>query len=377
MFKRSPGASVPPAPETPKESPAAMVKRVEAELAAQRLRDAYAEERRIANAALAAERAEIVSVEAITVQTESAARRSERVEKVTNYSPLIVINLLAIVGQFGYFAENLTPTFGDVFGPIVAGLAAGALELISLFIGYHALLAMRRRDSAFGLLIASIGVAGLVAYMNYSHFSPELDRPTIAGLAFGLFSFIAPFLWRIKIRSDHRDELVANGEIDRRGLKLNRSRLIWHPIKSLKVIRHAAWTGETDPETAVHDWENTKAPRTIEDEIDRLEGEMIRAQIENARRDSESSDVSISARAPRAITSSNGYPTHHPKWNEAISKYAASVDSGTPLKVYELADEIGMTNRVLAGAAKRYVDNQMKGRNREHHYGSDLSSETA
>lgn len=399
-----------PSPQTlakPAESPKAMLARVEAELAAQRLRDQYAEERVIRDAQITVERVKAESADTVTVQTEKAVRRQAATDKLINYGPLVIISGLAIIGQCGSFGEILKPVFGDVLGSVLGGLCAVALEMIALFLGLHALKALRRKDSAAGLLFAATIVAGIVAYMNYSHFAGDgHGKSYIVAWTFALFSFVAPFMWRIKIRSDHRDELVANGEIDKRGLRLERSRLLWHPIDSLKVMSHAAWTGERDRDKAVADWEARRDAKRTQKEERRAEKEankpdkgtkvatvedvtILQAMIENLKHDmNDAADADETPELPydpngiprpRAITiGSNGYNTNHPQWDKGVAIYEASIDSRNPLTQADLARELGMSNRVLAGQIQKFVrERNGKKVNGVSHDGADLSPETA
>jgi hypothetical protein len=381
MFRNIFVKNVKPTPKT--ESPAQMLKRVEAEAEAERVRMKLADERRERESRINAERVAALQNDTITAKTESAIKREELFERVINYSPLVIISGLAITGQFGSFSKFLTPTFGAGLAEIVAGLMAFGLELIALFLGLHAMKALRRKDSAAGLLIAATLVAGLVAYLNFDHYRNPDETASIASYAFALFSFIAPFLWRVKIRSDHRDELAQNGEIDKRGLKLPRVMWAMHPIKSYKVYRHAAWTGQRDPELAVKDWE-----ATIKDQPVKVKGataqdlDMLYALVENLKIDlhetSEKPEITTPQRV--AITSGHGSEIEklmrHPKWNDGVAIFSASVDSGNQMKVSDLAAELGMTNRALAGKIREFV---LSGKERDSgdHDGSDLAAETA
>lgn len=363
----------------PTESPSAMIKRVEAEIKAAELLAQHNDRMRVLHETIAVQRAEVLSADAITVKTERQARNEELRDRLINYGPLVVISGLAIIGQYGSFGKILRPVFGSFAGNVVGAFCAVALEMIALFLGLHALKALRRKDSAAGLLFAATAVAGLVAYMNYSHFSAN----HIVGWTFALFSFVAPFLWRIKIKSDHRDELVANGEIDKRGLRLERSRLLWHPIKSLGVMRYAAWTGERDRDLAVKEWEATRDEKRADKASKKIAPEdldMLHAMIEDLKIDLAGTDEPVAPMITRtsnrpAITAngSNGYRTDHPKWNEGVALFEASFDSGNPLKQQELANELGMSNRVLAGQIQRYVT-ERNGK-RHDHDGSDLAAE--
>lgn len=356
------------------ESPAAMLKRVESEIKADEMRAEYAARKANAARSLASTHAETIKVEAETINTVKAERREAMIARLLNFGPLVIISGLAITGQYGKFQAVFAGQLGDVLAYVVAALCAVGLEMIALFLGYHGMRALRRKDSAAGLLLGATIVAGLVAWMNFDYFGGWV------GLTFGLFSFVGPFLWRTKIRSEHRDELAQNGEIELRGLKLPRVMWVMHPIKSFKVYRHAAWTGVRDVTLAITQWQTSVTPVTPEaEDIDVLEAmiENIRIDMVNAHGVQFDDSHEIEIRKPLELTSngsSNGFPISHPKWNDMVSTFAASLDAGTPMKVAELAQHFGLTNRVVAGKAVQYVKER---KNSVRHDGSDLTPETA
>jgi hypothetical protein len=362
------------------ESPSAMLKRVEAEIKASELRAEHAARMAEKNREITETRVESIKVEADTIKTIKRERFDTVVSRVINYAPLVIISGLAMTGQYGKFSGYMTAQFGSVVGTFVAALCALALELIALFLGLHGMKALRRKDSAALLLGGATAVAGLVAWMNFSYFGG------IVGTTFALFSFVAPFMWRTKIRSDHRDELASNGEIEKRALKMERVRWMMHPLDSFRVYRHAAWTGQRDIELAVKEWEASKSERQpkISNKIDVTEIDMLHAMIEDIRQTmsdngTELPEIPQRLNNRRAITNGqtvNGYRMDHPKWDEGVSIYEASIDAGQPLKQAELAGELGMSNRVLAGQIQKFVHERNE-RNSERHDGSDLSPETA
>lgn len=378
MFRNLFVKSAKPTPRT--ESPAQMLKRIEAEAEAERVLMKLDDERRERSSRITAERVASLSADAVTAKTESAIRREELFELVINYAPLVIISGLAITGQYGSFSEYLAPTFHG-FAGFIAGLMALGLESIALFLGLHAMKALQRKDSAAGLLFSATLIAGIVAYLNFDHYKTDDGSASIASYAFALFSFVAPFLWRVKIRSDHRNELAANGEIDKRGLKLERVRWMTHPIKSYKVYRLAAWTGQRDVELAVKEWESFKADEPVKIKGVKAEDlDMLYALIENLKIDlqeTEDEKPALGKTERPAITAGVEIERfmRHPKWNEGVAIFSASVDSGNQMKVSDLATELGMTNRALAGKIKDFV---LNGRDSNvSHDGSDLAAETA
>jgi hypothetical protein len=369
---------------TPKiESPAQMLKRVEAEAEAERVQMKLDDERRERASRITAERIAALRNDAVTAKTDNAIKRDELFERVINYAPLVIISGLAITGQYGSFSEYLKPTFGE-FSGVIAALMALGLESIALFLGLHALKALRRKDSAAGLLLSATVIAGIVAYLNFDHYRLDDGTASIASYAFALFSFVAPFLWRVKIRSDHRNELASNGEIDVRGLKLPRVMWAMHPIKSYSVYRHAAWTGQRDVEIAVKEWENETAEKPVKIKgVNAQDLDMLYALVENLKIDlQETTDDTPQIEKPQRVAITSGHGTEierfmrHPKWNDGVAIFSASVDSGNPMKVSDLATELGMTNRALAGKIKEYVTTQGR-QSSVSNDGSDLAAETA
>ena len=210
------------------------------------------------------------------VRAEYRAERASRIAaRVIPYLPLVLVNTMAILGQMGWGRHNLTEIGADPDDPIrwaVAALFAATLESLALFLGYYASKALERRDSAAGLYLAAFVVAGVVGAVNYSHYADHnkviftigpvaIPGPTATAITFGLFSLISPWLWRIHSRAVNRDKLYAAGEIDPRGVKLSLARKFWYPIRSLMVMRYAAWAGITNPSEAIALYEQKRAAR--------------------------------------------------------------------------------------------------------------------
>ncbi len=128
-----------PKPEPKPESPAAMLKRVEAEAEAERIQMKLADEKRERAEKIRAEQIEKITANAITAKTENEIRREQIADKLINFGPLFLISGLAIAGQFGYFGDALSDTFGEIFAKFIGGACALALELIALFLGLHAM----------------------------------------------------------------------------------------------------------------------------------------------------------------------------------------------------------------------------------------------
>lgn len=166
--------------------------------------------------------------------------------------PLLLVNSMAIWGQAGWAYDHLARHLA------VAVLFAAAVESIGVYLSWESHAALMA-DQAAGLLrTGSYGVGGLVGALNYAHFAGDGYRPTAQAVTFGLLSAISPWLWAIRSRSLNRDRLRELGMVDERGLKLSTSRKFWHPLKSLQVIRWAAWSGVTKPADAVSGWEASR-----------------------------------------------------------------------------------------------------------------------
>lgn len=193
------------------------------------------------------------------------------------YVPLVLVNLAAITGQVGWALDHLTiGGSGTALRWFVALMFGSTAESIALFLQFYANRALRNRDSAGALYLGAFVVAGLVASVNFSHWSNP--KPTeffgtvnATAVVFALCSFASPWLWRIHSRAENREILKAAGEIDTRGVKLSLSRKIWHPVWSIQVISFSAWSGTTNPAEAVAEWEAHVAQKKAQKALKRTE----------------------------------------------------------------------------------------------------------
>lgn len=160
--------------------------------------------------------------------------------------PLCLVNFAAVYGQLGYFRTALH------MGTAVALGVSLAIESTGIFLAAQAHAALLSDQSSSMLRLSSYGVAGLAAILNWWHFSQQSPA---AGYTFALLSASSPWLWGVWSRSRNRDRLAQLGLVDERGVKLSLNRKLWWPGRSLGVLRHAAWVGETDPRAAVASWE--------------------------------------------------------------------------------------------------------------------------
>src|SRR5690348_6514139 len=93
--------------------------------------------------------------------------------------PVLLVNAVAFIGQFGYLREHLPwATIGVV-------MAALALESIAIYLQWHAHLAQLANDSALRLRLASYALAVVIGAMNYSHYALPGFKPTAAAVLCG------------------------------------------------------------------------------------------------------------------------------------------------------------------------------------------------
>lgn len=252
------------------------------------------------------------------------------------FAPLVLVNLAAITGQVGWAYNHLEiGDAGSILRAVVAGLFGMTAESIALFLQFYANRALRNRDSAASLYLSAFFVAGLVASLNFSHWSNPAEgeffgTPNATAISFALCSFISPWLWRIKDRAAHREELKNAGEIDVRAVKLSMSRKIMHPLRSFMVIWYASWDGVTSPAEAVANYEKK-----------REEKKALKAE-----RDAQK--TSKKAQKP-SESRTNGDLRQDARYAKGVEIYRKSLEGpGRPLSQRDLADALGMKNRVLA-----------------------------
>lgn len=290
-------------------------------------------------------RNEVAELDSTTEKGKLLATWQARGRKMIPYIPLMLVNGAALQGQFASALDSLKIGDPHTFARIIAAaIYAIAIESIALFLQYYANRALKNRDSAGMLYLSALLVAGIVSAINFSHYYDPKSAvwnvtAQATAYAFGLCSLISPWLWRIHSRAEHREALKAAGEIDSRGVKLSLSRKIWHPVKSLKVIRFNAWTGETNPAKAVEAWEIAQSvQQIIETEEDKVRDEAHKRR-EALKRD----------RQPKRVDNLNGDLRQHPKYADGVDLYRKSLEGpGRPFSQRLLAKELKMANRELA-----------------------------
>lgn len=290
-------------------------------------------------------RRDVAEIDTTTEKIKLVERWQARGRKMIPYIPLGIVNLSALQGQFSWALEHLKVGDPGTFVRVIAALIyAVAVESISLFLQYYANRALKNRDSAGLLYLSAFLVASLVSTINFSHYHDpraqlwDLSAQATA-YAVALCSLISPWLWRIHSRAEHREALKAAGEIDSRGVKLSLSRKIWHPVKSIRVIRFNAWTGETNPTKAVEAWELYQSAQKIVE----IEEDKVRDEAHNRRQ------ALKRQREPKRAEVPNGDLAKHPKYAEGRDLYIESLQGpGRPLSQRGLAKALKMANRDLA-----------------------------
>lgn len=172
--------------------------------------------------------------------------------------PLVLVNTAAIYGQAGWAYSRIT--HGGPGGLLIAVLFACAVESIGIYLAWEAHSALLADQASALLRTGSYAIGLLAGLLNYLHFRPDNVSTAVA---FGALSAISPWLWAVWSRARNRTRLAELGLVDQRGVKLSTSRKAWHPVKSLRVIRWAAWSGVTDPRSAVTGWEATRPDKAV------------------------------------------------------------------------------------------------------------------
>lgn len=165
--------------------------------------------------------------------------------------PLILVNLTAFSGQFGYIRDHV---HWILPGQLMLSIS---IESIALFLTAMAHEALKSEDTAYGLRAMSYFAALIVAALNYSHYSVN-GKPTFLAIATGLCSLASPYLWGVYSRRVSRDSLRAKGLIESRAVRLGTLRWLFWPSRAFPVYRNAIWTGENNPTQAITAWEESE-----------------------------------------------------------------------------------------------------------------------
>lgn len=157
---------------------------------------------------------------------------------------LILVNSAAIWGQAGWALEHVVPAGWDWRAGLALSLGfAAALELIGVFLATAADESEATGQPAGGVRIGSYAVGIVSGGLNLSHWGVT----TAAALAFAFLSAVSPFLWGVWARV-------------RRGRPAAPSRRFWHPIRSVRLIRHMAWHGIVDEADGIVEMELRSVP---------------------------------------------------------------------------------------------------------------------
>lgn len=213
--------------------------------------------------------------------------------------PIVLVNLMALAGQAAWaYGEAIRgPLHGLVALSICAALTFGlTLESIGVYLMLQAHDATMADQSSGSLRLAAYAVAAVMAVLNYDHWS-AYDRAL--GVAFALLSMVSPFLWSVRAKAAHRAQQAARGIVDPAGVKLSTGRKIWHPLRSLGVVRWASWAGEVDPARAVSGWEGARSGQSaplqgqIESAWSAPEIESVPVEGDVIEREAESAEESV------------------------------------------------------------------------------------
>lgn len=160
--------------------------------------------------------------------------------RIATVAALVGVNTFAVAGQASWAYSHLG------HNPWVAAAFAAVLESISLYLTAQATAAMLANDKAATLRLTAYAMAAGMGVMNYVAHAPDW-RPNAMAIAFGLLSASSPWLWTIDARRRHRDELAAEGLIDRRTVKLPGMLWLLYPARAFGMLKLAVWTGENRP----------------------------------------------------------------------------------------------------------------------------------
>lgn len=203
-------------------------------------------------------------------QTESAqtVERSvestqSRIKALAFLVAIILVNIAGLSGQaagmYGQLVSGPLEHWPQFLSSLAAVLVGVAMESIGIYLMLQAHDATMANQASGSLRLAAYAVAGVMAALNYAHWSTWARA---LGVTFALFSMVSPYLWSVRSRSMHRAQQAARGIVDPAGVKLSTSRKFWHPLLSLSVLRWASWAGETDPSRAVSGWEGARSVRS-------------------------------------------------------------------------------------------------------------------
>ncbi|MER6171390.1 hypothetical protein [Streptosporangium sp. NPDC001681] len=147
------------------------------------------------------------------------------------------VNLVAVGGQYMVFIALGVPAWAAATG-------AAIVESVAVYVSWHAHVALREGDAAWGLRMRSYLIGAAAAWLSYTHVpeTPEL---------FAACSLISPWLWAMHSRHLHRKDLREAGLIDPRAPKFSPLRWALHTGETFAAFRWAIGEGVQSPQTAV------------------------------------------------------------------------------------------------------------------------------
>lgn len=173
--------------------------------------------------------------------------------RIRTVAPIVLVTTFAMYGQLDY---GLTAYKRETFAltVLVAVGVAVTIELVSLYVQWHAHDALLRKDTATAAWYRrwSYLIAFVVAGVNYSHFSDGW-QPTPAAVVFAIFSASSPWLWGLHTRRVHQMQLQREGKIDETGAVFAAERWRAFPLRTWGARRWSIDHGITDPRIA---WES-------------------------------------------------------------------------------------------------------------------------
>ena len=178
-------------------------------------------------------------------------------------APITAVTLTAMFGQVVFLHDEAAPAeLPELARWAVAVWIAGAVECVSLYIGWQAHDALLKKNfrAALRRRVASYAIALLVGGINYWHFSDGGD-PTPLALIFGLCSALSPWLWGMHTRREAHLQLVADGVIDRNGAQFSSEKWLNFPIHTWKARRYSIMNNITSPVRAWDEYHADRAAR--------------------------------------------------------------------------------------------------------------------
>jgi hypothetical protein len=174
--------------------------------------------------------------------------------------PLLLVNAVAVGGQFAYGLEAYKVDGWPLFTTAVLALGAAlTAESVSIYVNWHAHDSLLLRDTATAARRRGQAylIAAVVASINYSHFSNGWTPTPLAVLTAGC-SLLSPWLWGLHTRRAQRVQLLREGNADSAGATFSAERWRWFPRLTLGARRWSIFHGVKDPRAA---WDGYIAER--------------------------------------------------------------------------------------------------------------------